>query len=160
MLAAGFVATTNADCLATAGAGDIASRLRGGMLVVLESITYPGTTDGRLRDILETSGLSAGTDFARAFLTERIDPGNPTYQLRNTPKVVGGYTATCTERAVELYSQLADVVVPVSATRAAEMSKLLENSYRHVNIALVNEIEVFITRPGYRRLGALAGRVD
>ena len=164
MLAGGFVATTNADCLATTAAavicvptplnedqtpdlgavsgaaGDIALRLRAGMLVVLESTTYPGTTDGLLREILETSGLSAGTDFALAFSPERIDPGNPTYQLRNTPKVVGGYTAACTERAVELYSQLVDVVVPVSGTREAEMSKLLENTYRHVNIALVNEL--------------------
>ena len=167
MLAGGFVATTNADCLATTAAavicvptplnedqtpdlgavsgaaGDIALRLRAGMLVVLESTTYPGTTDGLLREILETSGLAAGTDFALAFSPERIDPGNPTYQLRNTPKVVGGYTAACTERAVELYSQLVDVVVPVSGTREAEMSKLLENTYRHVNIALVNEIAVF-----------------
>ena len=113
------------------------------MLVVLESTTYPGTTDGELREILERSGLRAGTDFHLAFSPERIDPGNPTFGLRNTPKVVGGYTDHCTTAAVALYERFVDVVVPVSGPREAEMAKLLENTYRHVNIALVNEMAVF-----------------
>ena len=127
----------------TAVAAAIASRLAPGTLVVLESTTYPGTTDGVLREILEGSGLRAGTDFNLAFSPERIDPGNPTFGLRNTPKVVGGYTGACTDAAVALYERFVDVVVPVSGPREAEMAKLLENTYRHVNIALVNEMAVF-----------------
>ena len=113
------------------------------MLVVLESTTYPGTTDGPVREILEASGLRAGVDFHLAFSPERIDPGNPTYGLHNTPKVVGGYTPACTEVAVDFYSRIIEQVVPVSGPREAEMAKLLENTYRHVNIALVNEMAIF-----------------
>ena len=124
-------------------AGTIRDHLRAGMLVVLESTTYPGTTDGPVRDILEQSGLVAGTDFALAFSPERIDPGNPVYHLRNTPKIVGGLTPACTTRATEFYNRIVDTVVPTSGTREAEMAKLLENTYRHINIALVNEMAVF-----------------
>ena len=121
----------------------IAAHLRPGTLVVLESTTYPGTTDGLVREILETSGLRAGVDFHLAFSPERIDPGNPTFTLKNTPKVVGGLTPACTERAAAFYGRFVDEVVPVSGPREAEMAKLLENTYRHVNIALVNEMAVF-----------------
>jgi UDP-N-acetyl-D-glucosamine dehydrogenase len=121
----------------------ISERLKPGALVVLESTTYPGTTDQLVRGILEGSGLVAGEDFHLAFSPERIDPGNPTYGLRNTPKVVGGLTPACTTRASAFYSRFVDQVVEVSGPREAEMAKLLENTYRHVNIALVNEMAVF-----------------
>ena len=124
-------------------AATIREHLRPGMLVVLESTTYPGTTDGPVRDILEQSGLVAGSDFALAFSPERIDPGNPVFKLRNTPKIVGGLTPACTARATAFYAQIVDTVVPTAGTREAEMAKLLENTYRHVNIALVNEMAVF-----------------
>ena len=117
--------------------------LHPGMLVVLESTTYPGTTDGLVRGILEESGLIAGRDFNLAFSPERIDPGNPQYGLKNTPKVVGGYTPACTERAADFYSLFVDTVVRTRGTREAELAKLLENTYRHVNIALVNEMSIF-----------------
>jgi UDP-N-acetyl-D-glucosamine dehydrogenase len=117
--------------------------LHPGMLVVLESTTYPGTTDGLVRGILEESGLVAGRDFNLAFSPERIDPGNPQYGLKNTPKVVGGYTPACTERAANFYSLFVDTVVRTRGTREAELAKLLENTYRHVNIALVNEMSIF-----------------
>ena len=118
--------------------------LRPGMLVVLESTTYPGTTDEIVRPILEKeSGLTAGIDFALAFSPERIDPGNEHYGIRNTPKVVGGFTSSCTEAAVTFYSKLCDEVVRARSSREAEMAKLLENTYRHVNIALVNEMMAF-----------------
>lgn len=117
--------------------------LHPGMLVVLESTTYPGTTDGLVRGILEESGLLAGRDFNLAFSPERIDPGNPQYGLKNTPKVVGGYTPVCTERAANFYSLFVDTVVRTRGTREAELAKLLENTYRHVNIALVNEMSIF-----------------
>ncbi|MET9022543.1 nucleotide sugar dehydrogenase [Actinopolymorpha sp. NPDC004070] len=121
----------------------VADHLRPGTLVVLESTTYPGTTDEVVRPILEKSGLTAGVQFALAFSPERIDPGNPTYGLRNTPKVVGGHTVHCTERAVDFYGRICDRVVRAKGTREAEMAKLLENTYRHVNIALVNEMAIF-----------------
>jgi nucleotide sugar dehydrogenase len=127
----------------TSAAEAIASHLHSGTLVVLESTTYPGTTDGLVRDVLERSGLAAGTDFHLAFSPERIDPGNPQYGLRNTPKIVGGLTPACTDVAVAFYERFIDMVVPVSGPREAEMAKLLENTYRHVNIALVNEMSVF-----------------
>ena len=117
--------------------------LHPGMLVVLESTTYPGTTDGLVRGILEESGLIAGRDFNLAFSPERIDPGNPHYGLKNTPKVVGGYTPACTERAANFYSLFVDTVVRTRGTREAELAKLLKNTYRHVNIALVNEMSIF-----------------
>ena len=115
-----------------------------GSLVVLESTTYPGTTDELVRPLLEKrSGLSAGLDFYLAFSPERIDPGNPDFGLRNTPKVVGGFTPSCTDAAVLFYSKICDQVVRAASTREAEMAKLLENTYRHVNIALVNEMAIF-----------------
>jgi UDP-N-acetyl-D-glucosamine dehydrogenase len=126
-----------------AAAEAIADHLHEGQLVVLESTTYPGTTDGVVREVLERSGLIAGKDFSLAFSPERIDPGNQRFGMRNTPKVVGGLTERCTERAAALYGRYVDEVVTVSGTREAEMAKLLENTYRHVNIALVNEMAVF-----------------
>ena len=121
----------------------IAPHLQPGTLVVLESTTYPGTTDTELRQVLENgSGLKAGEDFHLAFSPEREDPGNPASHVGRIPKVVGGYTQTCLEKAVELYSTAVDQVVPVSSCRAAEATKLLENIYRSVNIALVNELKV------------------
>jgi nucleotide sugar dehydrogenase len=122
----------------------IATGLRPGCLVVLESTTYPGTTDETVRPLLELgSGLSAGVDFALAYSPERIDPGNPAFGLCNTPKIVGGLTPACTERAVEFYKRLVDTVVPTVGLREAELAKLLENTYRHINIALMNEMVVF-----------------
>ncbi|MFI7438607.1 nucleotide sugar dehydrogenase [Nonomuraea indica] len=126
----------------------VARNLSRGTLVVLESTTWPGTTDEVARPLLETSGLTAGEDFHLAFSPERIDPGNPKFGLRNTPKVVGGYTMTCRDRATAFYGQFIEQVVPVSGTREAEMAKLLENTYRHVNIALVNEMAIFCDELG------------
>jgi UDP-N-acetyl-D-glucosamine dehydrogenase len=120
---------------------DIAPRLQRGQLVVLESTTYPGTTRERLAPILETgSGLTAGQDFHLAFSPERVDPGREDWTTRNTPKIVGGLTPACAERAVELYSRALETVHPVSSPEAAELTKLLENIFRSVNIALVNEL--------------------
>lgn len=121
----------------------VRDHLRAGTTVVLESTTYPGTTDGPVRRILEESGLVAGRDFHLAFSPERIDPGNPQWTLRNTPKIVGGLTTACREAAIDLYSRIVETVVPVEGTREAELAKLLENTYRHVNIALVNEMAIF-----------------
>ena len=122
----------------------VASAIGPGCLAVLESTTYPGTTYGTVRPLLEQgSGLVAGADFSLAYSPERIDPGNPTYGLRNTPKVVGGLTPACTERAVEFYGAIVDEVVPTVGVSEAELAKLLENTYRHVNIALMNELAVF-----------------
>jgi len=118
----------------------IATRLRKGHVVVLESTTYPGTTRERLQPILETSGLEAGTDFHLAFSPERVDPGRSDWTTRNTPKLVGGLTPACTERAAELYRSALETVIPLSSPDAAEMTKLLENIFRAVNIALVNEL--------------------
>ncbi|MFI5121594.1 MAG: nucleotide sugar dehydrogenase [Vicinamibacteria bacterium] len=126
----------------------LAAVLREGQLVVLESTTYPGTTRERLQPILEESGLAAGRDFHLAFSPERIDPGRTDHSIRNTPKVVGGLTESCRARAVELYSEICDEVVVVSTPEAAEMSKLLENIFRSVNIALVNELAVLCDRMG------------
>ena len=126
---------------ATEAVGD---HLTAGTLVVLESTTYPGTTDGAVREVLEErSGLIAGRDFGLAYSPERIDPGNQRYGLRNTPKVVGGLTPDCTSMAVAFYERLVDTVVPTPGLREAELAKLLENTYRHVNIALMNEMAVF-----------------
>src|SRR5213083_114837 len=121
-------------------AAEIARRLRKGQLVVLESTTYPGTTRESLQPILERSGMKAGEDFHLAFSPERVDPGRTDWTTRNTPKLVGGLTPACTERAAELYRSAVNVVVPVSSPEAAEMTKLLENIFRAVNIALVNEL--------------------
>lgn len=167
MLAAGFEATTDASVIAEAdavvicvptpltpeGGPDlgpvlgatraIAAHLRPGHLIVLESTTYPGTTDDEVRPLLEAKGLVAGEDFHLAFSPERIDPGNPTYGMRNTPKVVGGHTPACTDAAADFYGRFVDTVVRARGTREAEMAKLLENTYRHINIALVNEMARF-----------------
>jgi UDP-N-acetyl-D-glucosamine dehydrogenase len=120
----------------------IAPHLQRGMLVVLESTTYPGTTDTDLREVLEAdSGLKAGVDFHLAFSPEREDPGNPHSVVATIPKVVGGYTPACLEKAKALYSIAIKTLVPVSSCRAAEATKLLENIFRSVNIALVNELK-------------------
>jgi UDP-N-acetyl-D-glucosamine dehydrogenase len=120
------------------------SLLRRSTIVVLESTTYPGTTDEVVRPMLEkTSGLTAGIDFNLAFSPERIDPGNPVYGIRNTPKVVGGVTPACTDAAAGFYANVCETVVRAKSAREAEMAKLLENTYRHVNIALVNEMAIF-----------------
>ncbi|MFF7468031.1 nucleotide sugar dehydrogenase [Streptomyces sp. NPDC008092] len=166
MRAAGFTAYTDDKCLAraqtvvicvptplsedggpdlsavTSAARAVAGRLRRGRLVVLESTTYPGTTEEIVRPLLEESGLRAGEDFALAFSPERIDPGNTTHGLRQTPKVVGGCTPACAAKAAAFYGKLVDTVVQAKGTREAEMAKLLENTYRHVNIALVNELAI------------------
>jgi UDP-N-acetyl-D-glucosamine dehydrogenase len=127
-------------------ARNLSPLVRAGQLVILESTTYPGTTRERLRPILEESGLSAGLDFHLAYSPERIDPGRTDYTIRSTPKVVGGLTAACRERAVALYARICDEVVPVSSPEAAELSKLLENIFRSVNIALVNELAILCDR--------------
>jgi UDP-N-acetyl-D-glucosamine dehydrogenase len=119
---------------------EIRKYLRPGQLVILESTTYPGTTEEVVRPALEGSGLEVGQDFCLAFSPERIDPGNASFHTRNIPKVVGGVTARCTEVATRLYEASVDTVVPVSSTQVAEMVKLLENTFRSVNIGLVNEI--------------------
>ena len=124
----------------------IAPHLHPDMLITLESTTYPGTTEEIIQPILESGGLKVGTDLFLAFSPERVDPGNPVYQTRNTPKVVGGVTPRCTEHAVALYGRYIDTVVPVSTTRVAEMSKLLENTFRGVNIALMNELLMLCER--------------
>ncbi|HWJ67090.1 MAG TPA: nucleotide sugar dehydrogenase [Nocardioides sp.] len=168
MVAGGFRATTDAGVVAEAGTvvvcvptplssgggpdlsmvssamREIGARLTRDTLVVLESTTYPGTTEELVRPLLEeASGLGAGTDFFLAFSPERVDPGNKHFTVENTPKVVGGLTAACSDRAVKFYGGLVDTVVVARGTREAEMAKLLENTYRHVNIALVNEMAQF-----------------
>ena len=127
----------------------IATHLKRGTLVVLESTTYPGTTDGDLRDVLEAgSGLKAGEDFHLAFSPEREDPGNPKSKVAEIPKVVGGYTPACRDKAVALYGRAIKTLVPVSSCRVAEATKLLENIFRGVNIALVNELKVVYAAMG------------
>jgi UDP-N-acetyl-D-glucosamine dehydrogenase len=168
MLAAGFVPTADESvigwpdtiviCVPTplradngpdltsllAAAGSAARLIRPGALVVLESTTYPGTTQEVVRPLLETtSGLRAGHDFYLAFSPERLDPGNAIFGIRNTPKVVGGLTPSCTEAAAAFYGKVCDQVVRAASATEAEMAKLLENTYRHVNIALVNEMAIF-----------------
>ncbi|MCH7232144.1 nucleotide sugar dehydrogenase [Glycomyces sp. L485] len=132
----------------TSAARSAGDHLMSGTLVVLESTTYPGTTEEVVAPILEKNGLKAGEDFHLAFSPERVDPGNPIYGIVNTPKVVGGLTPDCTAAAAALYSQFIDTVVEAKGTREAEMAKLLENTYRHVNIALVNEMAVFCRELG------------
>jgi UDP-N-acetyl-D-glucosamine dehydrogenase len=124
----------------------IARHLHPGMLVVLESTTYPGTTEEVLRPKMEATGLKAGRDFFLAFSPERVDPGNPRFATRNTPKIVGGVTADCGRVARALYEQAIEKVIPVSSTQAAEMVKLLENTFRSVNIGLVNEVALMCDR--------------
>jgi UDP-N-acetyl-D-glucosamine dehydrogenase len=164
MREAGFTATTDAAVIAGAdtvvicvptplsedggpdlgavlgATASVAAHLAAGTLVVLESTTYPGTTEELLRPRLEAGGLRVGVDVFLAFSPERIDPGNPRFGFRNTPKVVGGVTAECARRAAAFYGRIVDTVVTAAGTREAEMAKLLENTYRHVNIALVNEM--------------------
>ncbi|GAA2127673.1 nucleotide sugar dehydrogenase [Glycomyces algeriensis] len=173
MLAAGYTASTDAavqaraeaivicvptplgeaggpDLAAVIGASHAAGRhLQRGALVVLESTTYPGTTEDVVAPILrEESGLEPGVDFHLAFSPERVDPGNPVYGIVNTPKVVGGLTPACTAVAKAMYSRFIDQTVEAKGPREAEMAKLLENTYRHVNIALVNEMAVFCQELG------------
>lgn len=167
LLATGFTATSDAAVIANAdavvvcvptplsrdgepdlsavmnAASTISEHLSIGTLVVLESTTFPGCTDEVFVPLLEAGGLAAGEDFHVAFSPERVDPGNPTYGVKNTPKVVGGYTPACTDAAVAFYEQFIDTVVRANGTREAEMAKLLENTYRHINIALVNEMARF-----------------
>jgi UDP-N-acetyl-D-glucosamine dehydrogenase len=129
-------------------ARQIGERLRAGQLVVLESTTYPGTTEELLKPILEGSGLRAGGDFFLAFSPEREDPGNPKFSTRNIPKVVGGVNPVSRELAQAFYAAVVKEVVPVSGTRVAEACKILENTYRAVNIALVNELKVVFDAMG------------
>jgi UDP-N-acetyl-D-glucosamine dehydrogenase len=127
---------------------EIAKHFTPGKLVILESTTYPGTTDELVLPMLAKDGLRAGEDFFLCFSPERVDPGNPTYQTKNIPKVVGGVTAACTEMGALFYRQALEHVVPVSSTSAAEMAKLLENTFRMINIGLVNELAMMCDRMG------------
>ena len=163
----GFTATTDAEVLAAtdvaiicvptpldeAGGPDLGAvrsavsmireHLHQGQIIILESTTYPGTTDEEVRPALEAGGLIAGEHFELAFSPERIDPGNPIYGIRNTPKVVGGVTPSSTAAAAAFYRKFVDTVVEAKGAREAETAKLLENTYRHINIALVNEMARF-----------------
>jgi UDP-N-acetyl-D-glucosamine dehydrogenase len=125
---------------------EIAKNMHPGLLVILESTTYPGTTDELVLSLLERSELKVGEDFYLCFSPERVDPGNEKFQTKNIPKVVGGITPDCTEVARVFYSQALDHVVPVSSTRVAEMVKLLENTFRMINIGLVNEMALMCDR--------------
>ena len=126
----------------------VAEGLHSGQLIVLESTTYPGTTREVLLPALEATGLKVGEDFHLCFSPERVDPGNPTWHTGNTPKVIGGITEACTAAGVEFYDKLLDTIVPVSSTEAAEMTKILENTFRAVNIGLVNETALIAERLG------------
>jgi UDP-N-acetyl-D-glucosamine dehydrogenase len=127
---------------------EIAKYAHPGMLIALESMTYPGTTDELVRPMIERSDLRVGQEFFLCFSPERVDPGNPTYQTRNIPKVVGGVTPKCTELGRLFYSQALESVVPVSSTQVAEMVKLLENTFRMINIGLANELALMCDRWG------------
>jgi UDP-N-acetyl-D-glucosamine dehydrogenase len=127
---------------------DLQRYLHPGMLVILESTTYPGTTQEVLQPLLEARGLVCGRDFELAYSPERVDPGNPRYGLKNTPKIVSGVTEDARDLAGALYGQVADVIVPVSTPRVAEMSKLMENTFRHVNIGLANEMAILCGKLG------------
>ncbi len=129
-------------------ANEIAKYLHPGMLIVLESTTYPGTTEEILKDMFEKNGLKVGKDFWLAFSPERIDPGNKIFNVKNTPKVVGGLTKDCTDRAKALYEIICEKVVPISSATAAETVKLLENVFRAINIGLVNELAQLCHRMG------------
>ena len=124
----------------------IAKYAHPGLLVILESTTYPGTTDELVRPMLEKAGVTVGEDLFLCFSPERVDPGNPKYQTKNIPKVVGGTTPACTEAGMLFYSQALETVVPVSSTQVAEMVKLLENTFRMINIGLVNELALMCDR--------------
>lgn len=127
---------------------EISRYLHPGMLIVLESTTYPGTTEELVLPILQKSGLQAGQDFFLCFSPERVDPGNPNFRTQNIPKVVGGITPACTQLGALFYSQALDTVIPVSSTQVAEMVKLLENTFRMINIGLVNEMAMMCDRMG------------
>jgi UDP-N-acetyl-D-glucosamine dehydrogenase len=127
---------------------EIVKHFHPGILVILESTTYPGTTDELMLPMFEQSGLTVGKDFFLCFSPERVDPGNPKYQTKNIPKVVGGITPACTEVGAAFYRQALDTVVPVGSTAVAEMVKLLENTFRMINIGLVNEIALMCDRMG------------
>ncbi|MEA2347671.1 MAG: UDP-N-acetyl-D-glucosamine dehydrogenase [Thermoleophilaceae bacterium] len=129
-------------------ARSVAGVLEKGQLVALESTTYPGTTREQLIPLLEESGLKAGRDFNVAFSPERVDPGRTDYTMKNTPKVIGGFTPECLERALAFYGEVCDEVVPVTTLESAEMTKLLENVFRSVNIALMNELAIVCDRMG------------
>jgi nucleotide sugar dehydrogenase len=126
-----------------AAVATVAEHLHPGMLVILESTTYPGTTEEEVLPILEAGGLRAGDDFYLAFSPERVDPGNTEFGIRNTPKVVGGVDDASTTVAAAFYGKFVESVVTARGSREAEMAKLLENTYRHINIALVNEMAQF-----------------
>ncbi len=126
----------------------VVEQAHAGLLIVLESTTYPGTTREVLQPAIEAAGFTVGTDVFLAFSPERVDPGNPVYHTKNTPKVVGGVTPACTEVATALYGAVIDTVVPVSSTETAELVKLLENTFRSVNIGLVNEIAIVCDKLG------------
>ena len=126
----------------------LAERIRPGMLVVLESTTYPGTTEELILPIMEAGGLRVGVDFSLAFSPERVDPGNREWHISNTPKIMGGVTPRCTKLATAFYRTFIQQVIPVSSPKAAEMVKLLENTFRAVNIALVNEVAIMCDRLG------------
>ncbi|WP_300385195.1 nucleotide sugar dehydrogenase, partial [Clostridium sp.] len=128
---------------------DVAKYLHRGMLVVLESTTYPGTTEEILKPILEESGLKCGEDFFLAFSPERVDPGNKSFNTKNTPKVVGGCTTECTEVAAALYENILEGEIhKVSSPAVAEMEKILENTFRNINIGLANEMAILCNRMG------------
>lgn len=131
-----------------AAVDEIYNYLHKGLLIVLESTTYPGTTDEVVLSRLSESGMTVGEDYFLAFSPERVDPGNKQFTTRNTPKVLGGITPACTERATALYRHAVDTVVPVSSARAAEMVKLLENTFRAINIGWVNELAIMCDRLG------------
>src|SRR5687767_15082918 len=131
-----------------AAADAIAANCRPGMLIVLESTTYPGTTRDLMQPMLEAAGLTIGEDVFLAFSPERVDPGNAKWNIKNTPKVVGGITAACTEVASALYASCLETIVPVSSTETAELVKLLENTFRSVNIGLVNEMQIVCEKLG------------
>jgi UDP-N-acetyl-D-glucosamine dehydrogenase len=141
--------TRDPDMSYVLGARDtVARNAHAGLLVVLESTTYPGTTRELMQPTMEQLGFTVGQDVFLAFSPERVDPGNPVYQTKNTPKVVGGITPTCTDLAAELYSACIDTVVRVSSTETAELVKLLENTFRAVNIAMVNEMAIVCDKLG------------
>lgn len=124
----------------------IADHAHPGLLIILESTTYPGTTDELIQPMIEARGLTVGEDVFLCFSPERVDPGNPNFQTHNIPKVVGGITAACTQAGAALYQQALETVVPVSSTRVAEMVKLLENTFRMINIGMVNELAMMCER--------------
>jgi UDP-N-acetyl-D-glucosamine dehydrogenase len=126
----------------------LAKRLHPGMLIILESTTYPGTTEEAILPVLELSGLKVGQDFFLCFSPERVDPGNEKFKTRNIPKVIGGVTPQCVQVGALFYSQVMDTVVPVGSTRVAEMVKLLENTFRMINIGLANEMAMMCARMG------------